>query len=275
MKLLHKTLIITISFIMLGAFTLPHSIFAQTVSYPSPPKDSDYDGLTDQGEIQVYGSDPQNPDSDNDGYLDGAEVLANTSPTDANSPSSTDETIVSTNEVEIPWPWYISRASAIAAYLLLFLLIISGILIKTSIAFRFLSPTTAWVNHRLIALSLSFTVLIHISSLLFDKYAKFTVADLLIPFSTNFKPLYVALGIIGLYLLIIIMISSIYYIDKHPKIWRRLHYLTYPLFILIAFHGFFAGTDSGTALMQIIYLSTGIISGLLMLYRIYFHYRQV
>jgi len=35
--------------------------------------DSDFDGLDDQSEAK-YGTDPKNPDSDGDGYLDGQEV---------------------------------------------------------------------------------------------------------------------------------------------------------------------------------------------------------
>ncbi len=38
------------------------------------PLDSDNDGLTDLDEVNVYGTDPYNPDSDGDGYSDGSEV---------------------------------------------------------------------------------------------------------------------------------------------------------------------------------------------------------
>ena len=40
------------------------------------PLDSDQDGLTDQEEISKFGTNPLNPDSDNDTYLDGEEVSA-------------------------------------------------------------------------------------------------------------------------------------------------------------------------------------------------------
>ena len=41
--------------------------------------DSDNDGLTD-AEEKIYGTDPHNPDTDGDGYLDGAEVKAGYNP---------------------------------------------------------------------------------------------------------------------------------------------------------------------------------------------------
>jgi len=46
-----------------------------------PNKDSDYDGLKDWQEIQVYKTDPCKPDSDGDGYLDGEEIASGYDPT--------------------------------------------------------------------------------------------------------------------------------------------------------------------------------------------------
>lgn len=279
MKKINKTIIVIVFIIALGALALQQSMQAQTVVYPSAVKDSDYDGLTDQGEIQIFKTNPLNPDTDGDGYLDGAEILAGTNPLDQKNTISTSTgstaASVSTKQTPSSWPWYVTRSSAIAGYLLLFLLIVSGILIKTSIMFRLISPTTAWINHRLIGYALSLAVIIHIVSLYFDQYTKFTISNLLIPFSSNYKPLYLSMGIIGFYLLIITIISSIYIIDKYPKTWRYLHYLTYPIFLLIAIHGFFIGTDSSTMLMKATYAGTGAIVALLVMYRIYFQIKQI
>ena len=47
--------------------------------------DADGDGLNDEDEVNVYGTDPYDADSDGDGFLDGAEILAGTSPLDPES----------------------------------------------------------------------------------------------------------------------------------------------------------------------------------------------
>lgn len=47
-----------------------------------PNLDSDNDGLTDIDEIEIYGTDPFNPDTDGDTWLDGEEVAAGTDPLD-------------------------------------------------------------------------------------------------------------------------------------------------------------------------------------------------
>lgn len=42
--------------------------------------DTDGDGLSDRDEVNVYKTDPLNPDSDSDGYLDGAEISSGYNP---------------------------------------------------------------------------------------------------------------------------------------------------------------------------------------------------
>lgn len=45
-----------------------------------PTKDSDHDGLTDWQEINIYHTDPCNPDTNGDGYLDGESVASGYDP---------------------------------------------------------------------------------------------------------------------------------------------------------------------------------------------------
>ena len=247
------------------------NLFSPVISRAAAVKDSDYDGLSDQGEIQVYKTDPLNADTDGDGYLDGAEVLAGTNPLVAEVTSTT---ATSAQPATNLWPWYFTRASGLVAYFLLFLLLVSGIGIKTSWTFKILSPTFAWLNHRYIGIALTFSVIVHLLSLLVDSFLKFTILDVLVPFMSSFKPLYLSLGIIGFYLLVAVIISSIFTIARFPKAWRLLHYLPYPLFIVLFVHGYFIGTDTKVLAIKMMYLFTGIIITWLSLYRLYFFYKQ-
>lgn len=45
-------------------------------------RDTDGDGITDYDEVHLYGTDPQSADSDNDGFIDGAEILSGFDPND-------------------------------------------------------------------------------------------------------------------------------------------------------------------------------------------------
>ena len=128
---------------------------------------------------------------------------------------------------ESSFPWYISRASGIVSYIFLFLIMVSGAMITTKTMYRFLSPPTAWTFHQYLGITLSVSIITHIISLLFDNFLKFSIIELLVPFTSRFAGNYVALGIIGLYLFLAVIISSLFYKMKIPKIWRLLHYLPF------------------------------------------------
>ena len=75
----------------------PNSLFSNLCSsdpdcpvqqQPPSQADSDGDGLSDEQESSYYGTNPNNPDTDSDGILDGAEVNNGTNPLDPNSPGT-------------------------------------------------------------------------------------------------------------------------------------------------------------------------------------------
>lgn len=231
------------------------------------PNDSDLDGLTDQGETQIFLTDPNNPDSDNDTFLDGTEVLVGTNPLDINDPPQITPSTPQTNN-SIPWTWYLARISGITGYILLFLLMMSGVGITTGYIFNLFGPIIAWRIHRTMGISLGLFIVIHLVTLFMDDFMNFSLAELLIPFVSDFKPIYISAGIIGFYLLIVIIITSIILIAKKYKVWRFLHYLTFPTFLLFWFHGVYTGTDSDTITMQIVYWTTGITAISAFVYRL-------
>jgi hypothetical protein len=76
--------------------------------------DSDNDGIADYDEVNIYRTDPNDPDADHDGFFDGAEILAGTNPNGGKSaalarPSlssgtSTEETPRAGEEVNVEDP---------------------------------------------------------------------------------------------------------------------------------------------------------------------------
>jgi len=282
-----KKLILSFTTILFVVFLTP--FFASSVLGAlyevSPPKDSDFDGLTDQAEIQMFFTNPFISDTDGDGFIDGAEIISGTNPNDASDPrdtfSSADykkyqqnyEKIIDTNvaqkEFSASWPWYTSRASGIIAYILLFLLIVSGIGIKTGFIYKITNPDLSWVIHRNISFIMTISIVIHCISLLFDEYIKFTLLDVLSPFAPKVGGVYLSMGIISFYIIIAAIITSLFYQQKYPRVWQIVHYLPYPVFILIFLHGTMMGSDSKTFVMQAVYWTTGISFILLLIYRVF------
>ena len=172
---------------------------------------------------------------------------------------------VSTN---FPWAWMVIRASGIASFLLLALITVLGTMLTTGLFFRIASPSTAWSIHRAVASALLISVLTHVVSLLLDNFIGMRLIDVLIPFASRFRPLFVALGVIGFYLLLLILGSSLYMMQKYARFWRIVHYLGFVMFVNIFLHGIFTGTDTKQWWMQAIYWTAGIVVGLFSAYRV-------
>lgn len=186
--------------------------------------------------------------------------------TTINSPSSaTSETtpasvetavaqpVVSSISTTFPWSWVVTRVAGIASFVLLALTTIIGIAITTGLMFRFFSPAAAWSIHRAIGTVMLVSIVLHVGSLLFDSFLGLRISDILIPFVSFYRKTLVSLGIIGFYLMLGIVGTSLYTMTSHAKFWRFLHYFGFVMFILIFLHGVLIGTDTREWWMKVMY----------------------
>lgn len=167
------------------------------------------------------------------------------------------------------WPWYVTRGSGILAAIIAVLLLLSGVGLITGHTYRVFEPLKAWVFHRALGIAFGVSTIVHVVILLIDKFAPFDIWDVLIPFASDYKPvsigqlslgsLYVALGVIALYALVTIILTSYMWIDKKPHAWRALHYLSYVTVIAVFFHGLFLGTDLQGGLGRILWVMGGLV----------------
>lgn len=164
-------------------------------------------------------------------------------------------------------PWYVTRASALAAFLLMFAIIIWGTGMTTGYTYKITNPVKAWSIHKYMSISLGVLILVHMFSLLLDKFVNFNFVDILVPFVGTYKQPYLTLGIVGFYILAVVIFSSLLIRITHQKFWRALHYLVYPLFVISLFHGLLIGTDTVEPVVMALYWVTGIIFFFLLIYR--------
>lgn len=158
-----------------------------------------------------------------------------------------------TDRVETSWPWYVTRASGLVAAVSLVLLLLSGIGQITGHTYKFLDPLTSWASHRALGIAFGVSVLVHIVALLFDHFVQFSPLHLLVPWLSDYKPvtllgvnvgsLYVAFGVIALYMVAIIIITSLLWVEKKPATWKLIHLLSYVTIALVFVHALFLGTD--------------------------------
>jgi predicted ferric reductase len=165
--------------------------------------------------------------------------------------------------------WYLSRGSAFVAYTLLWLSMVlgTGITNKLSVLWPGLPPTIELHQYTSI-LGLAFG-LFHGLILMGDHYMHFSLAQVLIPFTTfGYRPLWVGIGQVGFYTMLIVTLS--FYVRKKigPKTWRTLHFISFLTYVSVLIHALLAGTDASTLGAQLFYLITGSLLFFMILYRI-------
>jgi DMSO/TMAO reductase YedYZ heme-binding membrane subunit len=139
--------------------------------------------------------------------------------------------------------WYAARASGLVAWGLVLASIVWGLLLATRVLGR--RPTPAWLLslHRYLgALAVAF-IGVHVGAILLDSYTSFGVVNVLVPFTGSWNPLAVAWGIVAMYLLLAIEITSLVRDRLSVRAWRTVHLLSYFLFATATVHMITAGTD--------------------------------
>ena len=165
--------------------------------------------------------------------------------------------------------WYLSRATAVTAFFLLWLSMVMGISITNRLAKVWPGGPTAFELHEFFSLLGIAFALFHGAILMGDHFIHYGLTQVLVPFSSQqYKPFWVGLGQLSFYLWGIVMLS--FYLRKRisTRKWRLIHYATYLIFGLALAHGVVSGTDSGLSWSNIMYWSSSATLSFLLVYRI-------
>ena len=152
--------------------------------------------------------------------------------------------------------WYLSRGSGIVAYLIIWLSTALGLMVTNKLGRLWPGgPATVDLHEFTGLLGMAFSVF-HVLILLGDQYIGYTLGQLLIPFaSSDYRPLWVGLGQVGLYLGLPVTFAF-YVRQRIGHLWRALHYGSFAMFALLALHGLMSGTDSQQPAIQVMYWLT-------------------
>lgn len=77
-----------------------------------------------------------------------------------------------------------------------------------------------------------------------DPFMPFGWSEVLIPFTAQHSPFLNGLGTLAAYGLLILIFTSDFRHKLSKKVWRAIHLLSYPTFIMAFIHGYFLGTDT-------------------------------
>ena len=149
--------------------------------------------------------------------------------------------------------WDVARAGGFSAYLLITASVLFGLVLslgwRSALWPRFITADT----HRFVTtLALSFTA-VHGFAIWIDPFQRFGLSEVLVPLTSHYRPLWMAFGIVAGYLMLALYLSEY----ARPLIgyswWRRLHFLTFAVFVISTVHGLGTGSDTKTWWATLIY----------------------
>ena len=153
--------------------------------------------------------------------------------------------------------WVILRSAGIGAYLMLFLSVAWGLASTSGALGRLISKASAISVHQFVSTCGLVLLGVHVGGLLVDSFMPFGVTDVLLPGSSSYRPVATAAGVIAMYAMVFVLVTSWARKRLGTRWWRRTHLVAVPAFALSLAHGVFAGSDSARPWTWWMYVLTG------------------
>jgi sulfoxide reductase heme-binding subunit YedZ len=156
-----------------------------------------------------------------------------------------------------PLIWYTARATGVVGLVLLTASLCLGILTTTRLATKRLPRFAISELHNRISLIAMVFVLVHVVTAVLDTYVPTGIVASVVPFTSGYRPLPVALGTVAFDLLLAVAVTSAARQFLSAKVWRGVHWLAYACWPVAFAHGLLIGTDLRFGWMQIVAAACG------------------
>ncbi len=165
-------------------------------------------------------------------------------------------------------PWYATRLFAFLSFYAIAGSTIYGLLLSTKILDAIAHRPVSFTLHQDLASIGLGLAMVHAMLLTLDRSVPFSLGDVLLPFSAPYRPLWVGVGQVALYISIVVVAS--FYVRRRigQRAWRLLHYLTFLAFAGSAIHGLQTGTDASAPWAWWSYVISVVAVAFLLAYRI-------
>lgn len=162
--------------------------------------------------------------------------------------------------------WYVTRSAGIIAYLLLWFSMAWGLAVPSKLLDPLLDRGFTFDFHQFISLLSIGFMLLHIIVLTVDRYLPYSTWQILIPFLSQYRPVWVGIGVISFY--IILLVTVTFYLRGRigMRAFRSIHVLSLLGYLGATLHGLYAGSDSPLPVMQLLYKGTGLVIVFLTVY---------
>ena len=159
--------------------------------------------------------------------------------------------------------WDIARAGGFASYVLLTAAVSVGLVLRNRWrTARWPRLITNELHGYLSLLALVF-IAVHVVAVLVDPFTRFGLAEVLVPFASHYRPFWMGLGVVALYLLLAVWVSSRLRARIGFRTWRAIHVFAYGVYLAATVHGLGTGSDTRTVWAPLLYaFSVLLVAGL-------------
>ena len=102
--------------------------------------------------------------------------------------------------------WYAERAAGIVAYVLLTALVVLGLALSNRVRTRAWPAFAIEDVHRFVGILAGVFVALHVGLIAIDTFVPFSVSQILVPFTADYRPVATGLGTVALELLVAVAI---------------------------------------------------------------------
>ena len=146
--------------------------------------------------------------------------------------------------------WYAARAAGVVAYVLLTGVVLVGVTIAGKLRMKTWPKFAVTDLHRFGSLLVGVFVGLHVLTIALDTYTPFSLTQLAVPFTSSYRPVWVALGIVSAELLIAVAVTNALRGRIPYRWWRRAHFATFLVWAGATVHGIGAGHRQQRALAR-------------------------
>jgi methionine sulfoxide reductase heme-binding subunit len=157
-----------------------------------------------------------------------------------------------------PVDWYAARGAGILAYIVLSFVVVLGTTMAGKRAFARWPRFALEDVHRFAGLLVGAFITVHVVTVAIDSYLPFSLTSLVVPLTSRYRPIWIALGVVAAELLLALAVTNRYRGRLSYGFWRKMHYANFVVWTAATLHGLGSGTDRSSPWFLLLYgLATG------------------
>jgi len=141
--------------------------------------------------------------------------------------------------------WYAGQATGVMSLMLFSAVMVLGISVHRRVRIPGMPRLATVALHRSLSLLAVVFLTVHIVTSVVDSYVDISPLAAVVPFASNFEPLWVGLGAVAVDLILAVTVTSLLRARIGRRVWRAVHWLAYACWPVAVLHGITMGNGTG------------------------------